>query len=514
LITFEWIIGLLLGAVVLSALARRIKVPYPIFLALGGALLAFVPSGPSWTLEPDLALALFVAPVLLDAAYDTSLRDLRNNWLPISTLVFVAVGVITAAVASLAHWLRPDMPWAAAIALGAIVAPPDAAAATAILRQVNLPYRMLKILEGESLLNDASALLIYRIAVGAVAVQHFKWSEFAPSIALALAGSLVAGYLFARISMLLTRRISQAPSAIIVQFASTFTVWIVADRIGLSGILTIVTYGITIARVAPARMPARLRVQSYAVWETMVFVLNVLAFMLIGMQLRPIWTKLDQVVQLEYCAVAAWILAVVMFARIAWVLLYGTVLRLLIARGLLHPGDSIVIPTFKGGFVVSWCGMRGIVTLAAAFALPDGFPYRDLILLTAFIVVLGSLVIQGLTLRPLILALGLQDDNPVAIEVARGRAVAYRAALEEIDADPSEEAEILRLEYRALLSRADDNPDGGVSSGELPADPLRRRAIDAARQSIINLRGSEVIGDDAFHMLEEELDRAELSAQA
>ena len=137
-------------------------------------LLAFVPSGPSWTLEPELALALFVAPVLLDAAFDTSLRDLRNNWLPVSTLVLVAVGVTTAAVAVVAHWLRPDMPWAVAIALGAIVAPPDAAAATAILRQVNLPYRIQKILEGESLLNDASALLIYRVAVGLVAAEHMK----------------------------------------------------------------------------------------------------------------------------------------------------------------------------------------------------------------------------------------------------------------------------------------------------------------------------------------------------
>jgi NhaP-type Na+/H+ or K+/H+ antiporter len=216
LATFEWLIGLLLGAVLLSALARRIKVPYPTFLAIGGMLLAFVPSSPSWTLEPDLALALFVAPVLMDAAFDTSLRDLRKNWLPVSTLVFVAVGLTTAAVAVLVHWLLPDMPWAAAIALGAIVAPPDAAAATAILRQVKLPYRILKILEGESLLNDASALLIYRVAVGAAAVQHFKWSEFAPSIALALAGSLVAGYLFARLSLLLTRRIVDAPSAIIV----------------------------------------------------------------------------------------------------------------------------------------------------------------------------------------------------------------------------------------------------------------------------------------------------------
>ncbi len=508
--TFQWLIGLLLGAVLLSALARRIKVPYPTFLAIGGMLLAFVPSGPSWTLEPDLALALFVAPVLLDAAFDTSLRDLRNNWLPVSTLVFIAVGLTTSAVAVLVHWLLPDMPWAAAIALGAIVAPPDAAAATAILRQIKLPYRILKILEGESLLNDASALLIYRVAVGAAAVEHFRWSEFAPSILSALAGSLLAGYLIARASMPLTQRIKDAPSAIIVQFAGTFTLWIVAEHIGLSGILTIVAYAITLARTAPARTPARLRVPTYAVWETAVFVLNVVAFMLIGLQLRPIWERLDDVVRLRYCAVAACVLAVVIVTRMAWVAFYGSTLRLLMARGIL---TSMTAPTVPGGIVVSWCGMRGIVTLAAAFALPEGFPYRDLMLLTAFAVVLGSLLIQGLTLRPLIAALRLKDENPVAREVGRARAVAYRAALEEIDGDPSEEAEILRLEYRALLLRAEGDPDGGVATGELPADPLRRRAIGAARRSILELRQSEDIGDDAFHQLEEEFDWAELSAQ-
>jgi CPA1 family monovalent cation:H+ antiporter len=195
----------------------------------------------------------------------------------------------------------------------------------------------------------------------------------------------------------------------------------------------------------------------------------------------------------------------------AWVLLYGAVMRFLSAREWVTPGNRLMVPSLGGGIVVSWCGMRGIVTLAAAFALPDEFPYRDQILLTAFVVVLGSLLIQGLTLRPLILLLGLQDDNPVAREVARGRAIGYRAALEEIDGDPSEAAEILRLEYRALLERAEDDPERGVA-GELPADPLRRRAIAAARHSIIGLRQSETIGDDAFHMLEEELDRAELSA--
>jgi CPA1 family monovalent cation:H+ antiporter len=185
-----------------------------------------------------------------------------------------------------------------------------------------------------------------------------------------------------------------------------------------------------------------------------------------------------------------------------------------VAWGLFHPSRAAPPPTIKSGFVVSWCGMRGIVTLAAAFALPEDFPYRDLILLTAFAVVFGTLVVQGLTLRPLILALGLKDDDPVTGEAARARAVAFRAALEEIDGDPSEEAEILRLEYRALLMRAETDPSGGVTSSELPADPMRRRAISAARQSLLALRQSEEIGDDAFHQVEEELDRAELSAQA
>jgi monovalent cation/hydrogen antiporter len=303
---------------------------------------------------------------------------------------------------------------------------------------------------------------------------------------------------------LVMERITEAPSAIIVQFATTFMIWIAAEHLGLSGILTIVVYGITVARITPARMPARLRVPSYAVWETTVFVLNVLAFMLIGMQLRPIWTRLDEA--------AGWILLAVILVRLAWIVMYGATLRALVLRGLYHPRDPKAVSPPKAGLVVAWCGMRGLVTLATAFALPEEFSYRDFILLSAFAVVLGSLVIQGLTLRPLIRALGLKDDDPVSAEVARARALAYRAALDEIEGDPSEEAEILRLEYRALLMQAEDDPDGGVSSGELPADPLRRRAIDAARKTIFDLRATEVIGDDAFHKLEEELDRAELSA--
>ena len=509
---FEWIIGLLLAAVVLSALARRCGVPYPTFLALGGALLAFVPASPSWTLDPQPALALFVAPVLLDAAYDTSLRDLRTNWLPVSMLVIAAVGITTAAVAVLVHAWLPDIPWPAAIALGAIVAPPDAAAATAILRQVNLPHRLMKVLEGESLLNDASALLIYRIAVGAVAARHLSWSEFTSSIALVLVGSLVAGYVLGRLWLLIAPCFDDAPSAIILQFGGTFTVWIVAERLGLSGILTIVIYAMVLARYAPSRMPARLRVSAYAVWETVVFILNVLAFILIGMQLGPIWSHLDAEVRLQYCEIAGGVLVAVIFARAAWVVLYRFGLLTIALLDRLRAREPAPLPSLKGGVVVSWCGMRGIVTLATAYALPEDFPYRDLILLTAFAVVVGSLVIQGVTLRPLIVALRLKQDDFVANEVARARAIAFRAALKEIEDDPSEEAELLRLEYRGILLQAEGDGDGRIISNELPADFLRRRAIVAARRAVVELRQSEAIGDDAFHELEEELDRAELSA--
>jgi Na+/H+ antiporter len=512
LTTFEWIIGLLLAAVALSALARRLGIPYPTFLAVGGTLLAFVPASPNWMLDPKLALALFVAPVLLDAAYDTSLRDLRANWLPVSTLVIAAVGVTTVAVAVLVHHLLPDMPWTAAVALGAIVAPPDAAAATAVLRQVNLPHRIMKVLEGESLLNDASALLIYRIAVSAEAAQHLSWGAFSSSVALVLVGSVVAGYLFARFWMFAAPRVEDTSSAIILQFVGTFTVWIAAERLGFSGILTIVVYAIALAQWAPTRTTARLRVPTYAVWETVVFILNVLAFILIGLQLGPIWSRLDAAVRWQYSEIAGLVLAAVILSRIGWIAIYQTSLRTLVALRPLRASETIKLPSAKSGIVISWCGMRGIVTLAAAFALPESFPYRDLILLTAFGVVLGSLVIQGVTLRPLILALRLKQDDVVAGEVARARGAAYRAALEEIDGDPSEEAELLRLEYRGVLLQAEDDPYGAITSSELPADPLRRRAIAAARNAILQLRDSEVIGDDAFHELEEELDRAELGA--
>jgi len=521
MLVFEWIVLLLLVAVLLAGAARRVGAPYPAFLALGGAALAFVPGAPRFVLDPDLALALFVAPVLLDAAYDTSVRDLKNNWAPVASLVLVAVGLTTAAVAVVAHALVPSLPWAAAVALGAVVAPPDAAAATAVLRQVRLPRRLLTIVEGESLLNDASALLIYRLAVGAVAAGAggaFSLGKIAPAFLLGIAGSVVVGPILGWAYLRLVRLMAQdAPSQIILQFVGTFGVWILADRVGLSGVLTIVCYAIAIAREAPDRTPARLRVPSYAVWETAVFVLNVLAFFLIGLQIRPIMEALDLAQQTKYLAVAGCVLATVIAVRIAWVMTYNIVARLKVRLYDSDPPRRTMPPTVQSGLVVSWSGMRGIVTLAAALALPlgqggaDGFPFRDLIVLTAFIVVLGTLVIQGLTLRPLLGWFDLDDDDPVGREVVRAREAAFRAALQTLDGDTSTEAKWLRKEYSEVLRQAGDEVDSRAPIA-LPADELRRRAIAAARAAVSRLRQRGEIGDDAFHRLEEQLDWSELSA--
>ena len=243
------------------------------------------------------------------------------------------------------------------------------------------------------------------------------------------------------------------------------------------------------------------------------FVLNVLAFVLIGMQLRPIWARLDGAVRLHYSPVAAAVLGAVILTRIVWVMSYNTVLRLTIARRGFHPRRPMALPTVQGGIVISWCGharhrhagrrLRAAGRLSASRPHPADGVCRGA----------GFAGDPGPDAAAADLGAASEGRDPVATEVGRARAIAYRAALDEIDGDPSEEAEILRLEYRALLLRAESDPDGGVSSSELPADPLRRRAIAAARRSILALRQSEDIGDDAFHMLEEELDWAELSAQ-
>ena len=514
---FESLLAVLLVAVLLAAAARRLGAPYPAFLAIGGGVLALVPGAPKFSINPEVALALFVAPVLLDAAYDTSPRDLKEYWVPITSLAVVSVLVTTAAVALVVRAIVPGMPWAAAIALGAIVSPPDAAAAMAVLKQLRPPHRIVTILGGESLLNDASALLIYRLAVVGGGTAAISLSGVAPTMLVVLVGSVLAGIVLARLFLRLTRDVTDVPTAIILQFLGTYGVWIIADRLGLSSILTMVCYAVAIARVAPAATPARLRLPSYAVWETAVFLLNVLAFVFIGLQVGPILAGLPRAMRPRYLAAAGVVLATVIVARVAWVMLHTSVVLWKNRRfGYRRPRTGAPPPTWRGSLVVSWAGMRGIVTLAAALALPVGgpagpFPHRDLIVVTAFAVVVGTLVLQGLTLKPLLRALRLRPDDPVGREVEAARERALASALKSLDGDRSAAADAVRQELEAHLGHAAESgeqPGGTARSHE----EIHRRAVDAARRAILEMRDRYEIGDDAFHRLEETLDRIEIGA--
>src|SRR5829696_1990753 len=461
---FEVIIALLLAGAALAAAARRFGAPYPALVALAGAALALVPGAPTLVLDPELALALFVAPVLVDAAFDSSPRDLRANWRAVTSLALGAVVLTIAVVALVAKLLVRDMPWGAAIALGAIVAPPDAAAATTVLKQLRPPNRLLVILEGESLFNDASALLVYRLAVGATVTGFLSGWSVLPTLLVVTLGSVVLGLGLSRLSLAVNARISDVATAVVVQFCGTFLVWILAEQLHLSGIITTVVYAMAAARRAPEVMPARIRIPSYAVWVVAVFVLNVLAFILVGLQLKSIAGRATGATGAWYAAVAAAVCVAVILARIAWVTGAAALSRWRCrpqADGTPGPQDAVALSA-RGAAVVGWCGMRGTVTLATALALPTGseggapFPYRDLIIVTAFGVVLGTLVLQGLTLRPLMLRLRLEDDGSVEREVRLARVETLRAALSAAAECPqAETAALVRHRYELQLSRAE-----------------------------------------------------------
>ena len=534
---FEVVIALLLGGAMLAALARRWGAPYPALVALAGAALALIPGVPTLVLDPDLALALFVAPVLVDAAFDASPRDMRANWKAITSLALGAVILTIVVVAIVARMLVPDLPWAAAIALGALVAPPDAAAATAVLRQLRPPQRLLVILEGESMFNDASALIVYRLAVGAALTGFLSGWSVLPTLLIVTLGSVLLGAVISPLTLLINERIKDVSTAVIFQFCTTFGVWILAERLHLSGIITSVVFAMLASRRAPAILPARIRIPAWAVWEVAVFVLNILAFILVGFQLKSITERVTGATRERYVVVAAAVCVATILARIVWVTGAAAISRWRGARS--RDGSArrdTVDLTGRAAAVIGWCGMRGTVTLAAALALPTGgsegaaFPYRDLILVTAFGVVLGTLVVQGLTLRPLMLRLHLEEDDSVDREVRLARVETLRSAVEAAGACPgAETAELVRHRYQLELRRAEEEversgagEDGpAVSESELetadePNDDadadaaVVRAATEAQRRRLIALRSDGTIGDAAFQRVQEELDWAEL----
>jgi monovalent cation/hydrogen antiporter len=271
-----------------------------------------------------------------------------------------------------------------------------------------------------------------------------------------------------------------------------------------------VAYAVTVARSAPERIPARARIPSYAVWETAVFALNILAFVFIGLQIRPILEGLEPGVRGRYLAVAGAVLVTVIVVRLVWHMSFNAVVRWRDRLYGFNPPRPMLRATIGSGVVISWAGMRGIVSLAAALALPDGFPYRDLILLTAFSVVLGTLVIQGLTLGPLLRWFDFRDGDPVGQERRAGRARALDAALASLAGDPSPEADAVRQEITSHLGHEDVHDDS-ADAAPTAHSRVHRQALDAARQAVIAMRGNDEIGDDAFHEIEEELDWLEMA---
>lgn len=405
----------------------------------------------------------------------------------------VLVLLTVATVAWAVRLVVPDVGWAATIALGAIVAPPDASAATAVLRKIRLPHRLLVILEGESLFNDATSLLVYRVAVGAAMTGAFSGWSVVPLLLLTCGGGVVLGWALARIYIRTTSRIKDIPINVLLQFVGTFAVWLLAERIGLSAIITVVAYAITLARHLAGRMNARHRIASYAVWEVAVLVLNVLAFVLIGLQLRAVVSRIHGEAWRTYALSAAAVWAMVILVRIAWTLFHATLIRWRSRRLNSRTSTPKTLPTYGSGLLASWCGMRGIVTLATALALPDGtvlFPHRDLIVFSAFCVVLSTLVLPGLTLRSLMQRLGLNHDDTVDREIGIARTETARAALRALDKvdAASQAASLLQSEYRARL-RAETSPEAAGSSdqndGSLAA--LQRRAVAAQRESLTEL---------------------------
>jgi monovalent cation/hydrogen antiporter len=493
------LLAILTAITALTALAPVLRVPYPILLVLGGLALGFIPGVPELTLPPELVLVGVLPPLLYAAAFFTSLRDLRANFRPIGAL---AVGLVVAtmvAVAVVAHYAT-DLSWSASFVLGAIVAPTDPIAATAIARRLGVPRRIVTIVEGESLINDATALVLYGSAVAAVATGAFSLWEGGVDFVLSVVGGIAIGLAVGWVIALVRIRLDNIPAEILISLLSGYLAYIPAEAVGVSGVLAAVTVGIYLGWRSPELSTPAMRMQTFAVWETLVFVVNVLLFTLIGMQLQPILDSLSGLSAGELIGDALIVVAVVMATRIAWVL----------AGRRKYP------------LVIGWMGMRGAVSLAAALALPletdagAPFPGRDLIIFLAFAVILGTLVVQGLTLPKVINLLKIEEDRTEEKEDTKARILAAEAALarleELVDEDwvRPETAERLRGLYgfrrTRFLARFDAEDDGEIERQSADFQRLRRELLEAERAAVVGLRRDGRISDDVMHRVERDLD--------
>jgi monovalent cation/hydrogen antiporter len=513
--------GLMIAVAALSVLAGVLDIPYPILLVVGGLGLGFMPGVPEVKLEPDLVLALFLPPLLYSAAFFANLRDLKRDLRSISTLSIGLVLATTVTVALVAHALVPAMPWAAAFALGAVVSPTDPLAATTVARRVGAPRRFVNVIEGESLVNDGTALVAYRVAVAAAIGQGFSLLDagirFVGGAAGGIAIGLVVGFLITEVR----RRIEDPPVEITISLFTGYAAFLPAEQLGLSGVLAAVTAGIYLGWLAPEISSANMRMQGFAVWSTLIFLLNAVLFVLIGLQMPTIVDGLDGFSTGEVAGYAAAVCAVVIATRIAWVFVITGIIRTLDRRESQRARRTPAAQLFLTG----WAGMRGAVSLAAALAIPletdagAAFPNRDLIIFLTFAVIFVTLVVQGLSLPWLIRRLGIQDDGEEDREELRARLTAAAAALERLDelaeADWTRDDTVERMrgmyDYRRrrFKARAGKIEDDGYEDRSQAYQRLVRELIVAQRAAVVGLRNEGGISNDVMHRIERELDLEE-----
>jgi CPA1 family monovalent cation:H+ antiporter len=507
------LISLLVAVAGLAAAARAVNIPYPIVLVVGGLVLGFLPGLPEVELEPDLVLVIFLPPLLYSAAFFANLHDLRRDVRSISML---AVGLVLATmctVAIVAHAVVDGLPWGAAFALGAIVAPTDPVAATTVARRLAVPRRIVSIIEGESLVNDGTALVAYRFAVAAAVGGSFSLLDAGLEFVAGAIGGVLIGLAVGWVISEIRRRLDDVLVEITISLLSGYAAYLPAEAIDASGVLAAVTVGIVLGWRAPRISTARMRLQGYAVWDTLVFLLNALLFVLIGLQLPLILDQLSGEAPPTLIGQAAAVSLAVILTRIAWANTTPYAVRALDRRA----AQRARRVGWRVRLISAWSGMRGSVSLAAALALPADFPQRELVQFLTFAVIFTTLVLQGLTLPALIRRLDVHDDGAEEREDLAGRRAAVDAALAAIDElggrewtyDDTADRMRRQYEYRRsrLAARAGETDDGdGYEHRSLKYQKMVRAVLEAQRAEIVRMRDAGVISNEIMHRLERELD--------
>jgi CPA1 family monovalent cation:H+ antiporter len=513
----EIVILLLAVVVALTTVAQKIYIPYPILLVIGGLLLGVVPGLPTVTLSPDLVFLVFLPPILWAAASFTSWREFRDNLRPISLLAVGLVLATTAAVAAVAHAMLPGIGWAEAIALGAIVSPPDAVSATTIGRRLRIPRRVVTILEGESLVNDATALVLYRAAVGVAVGGSFALGATLFQFVFAAVVGVALGFAVGMAARWALCATEDSFTQIAITLLAPYVAWVLGELSHASAVLACVAGGLHVRQHFSAAVAPTTRLQARAVWNLLVFLLNGFIFILIGLQLGALREAVPSGQFGSLLLTGALVSATAIVVRLGWVPLAAVLPRLvspsLRARDPMPPWSAILL--------IGWTGMRGIVTLAAALALPvvtaSGmpFPFRAELILLSFTVILATLVLQGLSLTPLIRALHLEEDRGLEQEEMLARERAAAAALGRLDNLAGEEwltadhVDRLRVHYGRQLQRfARPSPVDANCSLEATETfrRLRHETLTAERLALIDLRNNGTISDEVLHRLEHELD--------